>query len=113
VSRAVDRYLELTPGDFPYLRRLAIVERVGKVGVDIDIEMEFYGDRERCLVVRCSGVRNLVFRQPFTTDMKLHSLHVDDVSSRQLEDIQFRVRDLEEECLSFSCRTFDAELRAT
>lgn len=109
MSRIVNAYLALDPIHFPYLRQLTVVEREADLGVDIELELRFYGAAEGTLLVRCGGVRDLVFRQPFTTDMKLHSLNVHDVSGAQLEDVRFEVRDLEEEWLSFSCRTFEAE----
>ena len=104
------RYLALAPRDFPYLRRLTVVEQ----GLDestIELELCFCGASERCLIVRCTGVRDLAFRQPFTTDMKLHSLEVQDLASAQLEGISFEVHDLEQESLSFKCRTVEAEHR--
>lgn len=112
MSRAIDHYRALSPRDYPYLERLAIVEEAGALGPEIALEMRFYGADGKRLLVRCSGVRDLEFKQPWTTDMKLHSLKIADLASAQMEDIRLAVRDLEEEFLSFECRTFEAERHA-
>jgi hypothetical protein len=112
MASAVDSYLALSPRELPYLRRLTLTEDDEAVnGPEYTLELVFSGGRSEELVVRCEGVRELTFRQPFTTDMRLHSLNVEDLSSSQLEEINFRVMDIEEEWLSFWCRTFSAERR--
>jgi hypothetical protein len=62
------------------------------------------------LIVACTGVRNLRFTQPWTSDMKLHWLSVTDVRDRQLEGIGFEVVDFERDWLSFTAATFTAEV---
>jgi hypothetical protein len=110
MSAVVDRYWALAPREFPNLRRLTLSEGESVDGVaEVGLEMRFSGAGPEGLVVRCSGVRDFTFRQPFTSDMKLHALDVRDSSDAGLEAIRFEVRDLEEECLSFKCRTFEAE----
>lgn len=111
-SQDVDEYEALPIGDFPLLRHLSVRAAEDEDGIEISLEMSFHGAGAGSLVVRCSGIRDLVFRQPWTSDLKLHRLMVDDVSESQWEGVAFKVRDLEEECLSFACRTFGSELVA-
>ena len=109
MSREIERYLELLPGEYPYLESLAVCEIGGAGGPEIALVMTFYGAGGGRIVVRCAGVRDLVFNQPWTTDMKLHSLEVTDLGSAQIEGVRFAVRDLEEEVLEFKSRTLEAE----
>ena len=109
MSESVDRYLALSPIQFPQLRRLTIYEFEEELGPSTSLEMIFYGEADHFLTVRCSGVRDLVFQQPWTSNMLLHALQVTDISARQLEGIRFEVRDVEGQCISFTCRTFEAE----
>jgi hypothetical protein len=111
MSAVVDRYLALSPRDFPNVEALSLFEIDRDEGLEIDLEMTFRGASNERLVVRCAGVRDLAFRQPFTSDMKLHSLDVRDVSGAQMELISFEVCDLEREAISFKCRTFEADRR--
>ena len=109
MSGAVERYRALSPAQFPLLRRLTISEFEEELGPSTSLEMIFYGEGDHFLVVRCSGVRDLVFQQPWTSNMMLHALEVTDISARQLEGIRFEVRDVEGQCISFTSRTFEAE----
>jgi hypothetical protein len=82
---------------------------VREVGSRVDLELEFRDERSGRLVISCEDVRNLVFKQPWTTDMRLHSLDVTDVRSRQMEGIAYSVTDVEQEWLSFTAATFSAQ----
>jgi len=112
MSTVVEHYLALSPRDFPHLRSLLLVEQDSGDGPELVVELTFVGSGSESLVVRCAGVRDLVFRQPFTSDMRLNALDVDDVRHAQLETIGFEVRDIEQEHLSFKSRTFDVAKHA-
>jgi hypothetical protein len=60
------------------------------------------------LVVRCTGVRNLILRD--LSQMASCLLEVADVSKDGWENLSFRVRDVEEEVLLLYCRDFTASL---
>lgn len=61
----------------------------------------------RELTVRFAGVTELRFRGP-TTDLNgLVRLQLEDVAAAGMEEVRFRVKDYEEEFVSFSCRSFD------
>lgn len=55
------------------------------------------------------GVSELRFRSERTELMELVLLVVEDLSSRGLEDVRFRVKDSEEEFASFYCREIRKE----
>jgi hypothetical protein len=109
-SSAVERYWALAPGDYPLLDRLTVRGVEERGGEAVELELVFAGKGDGRLVVRCSGVRKLEFVQPWTSNMLVGSLRVTDISDRQWERIWFEVRDEEEECVSFICETFDAEV---
>src|SRR4051794_12225173 len=105
MNMPMEHYLAMSPREFPYLRRFTLREAERGGSPDIQLELVFRGLEPGSLVVTCAGVQGLVFRQPFTSDMKLHALDVRDASSAQLENIRFEVCDIEEEALSFQCLT--------
>jgi hypothetical protein len=102
-------YSALEPRRFPWLSRLAMHEEPDAAG--LVLELEFRDERTGRLIVRCEGVRELEFKQPWTTDMRLHALHVTDFQTRQLEGIAYAVADIEEECLSFKSASFTASVQ--
>jgi hypothetical protein len=104
---AVADYLALEPRRYPWLTRLAIDE-APDVSTGLALELEFRDDAAGRLMVRCEGVRELVFKQPWTTDMRLHGLHVTDVRDRQLGGIGYVIADVEEEFLSFKAASLSA-----
>jgi hypothetical protein len=103
----VEDYLALEPRRFSWLERM----EVRAAGSGFDLELEFRDESSGRLVVVCEGVRDLVFKQPWTTDMRLHALEVTDVRSRQMEGVAYSVSDLEQESLSFTAATFSAQVR--
>ncbi len=110
MSGPIDAYLALTPTSFPYLRSLTVTHPEGDIEPGVGVTLLFYGAGSTHLRVWCSGARELIFRQPFTDEMKLHGLEVRDISPAQLENLNFEVRDVEDEWLAFKCHTFHAAL---
>jgi hypothetical protein len=108
VDAAAD-YLALDSHRFPWLTRLGVREADdGSMG--IDLELEFRDEGRGRLIVRCGGVRELEFKQPWTTDMRFHSLDITDVRDRQLEGIAYFVVDIEQDWLSFNAASLSTSV---
>ena len=63
-------------------------------------------DQSSVVTLYFSGVVDLRFLGPTTELNNLVTLEVEDISTRGWEDLQYRVRDVEEEFLSFYCHAY-------
>jgi hypothetical protein len=62
----------------------------------------------RRLILLFFGVRELKFNQPSLSLHKMSLIEIDDIDDRQWEGINYRVKESEEDSMSFYCQRFDA-----
>jgi hypothetical protein len=97
---------------FPAIGRI-VFDRLSDLGVKgrYDIAIHFVddtGDTNECLVVRARDVADQRF--DLSNFIGGIVLTITDIRDRQLEGLQYEVRDVEDEFVYFKCRDIDAEI---
>jgi hypothetical protein len=110
----VERYLSLSPRQYPIVSRLDVgFDRVegGPAPATVRLVMRARepGQGER-LVLRFTGVQGLKLAQPGWSVLVISYLSITSLRDRGMEGIAYRVHDEEEDALDFLCATFDCAL---
>ena len=94
-----------TPAELRFLQRLAVV---GTQSDGLSLEITLYNE-SRSVTIKFQGVQALTLSSVNSLSL-LGPLKILDLRSRQLENINYEVRDLEAEKLSFYCKHYDIHL---
>lgn len=114
----IDAYYRLAPAQFSHLKILSFDRDYGGKsarardyhGYDVKIILGQYKE-ERELVICCNNVLHIkIGTLDFGDGI---CLSIDNISSYQWEGIHFKVSDLENDVLSFVCKSFNAEVKST
>lgn len=111
----IKEYHSLCPGDFRVVSRIGIVQRIfpevdtPELTLELDLTSETGNDSRR-LALSFTGVRNLRLQQPSWSLFQMTTLQIMSIAEDQWEGLKYKVRDDEEDSVSFTCSDFEAHL---
>jgi len=114
----IERYYSLKPTDFPILERLEIqqsmtVDEVSPPELRLEIKLRPRGRTDhRRLFLSFLGVRELQLRQPSWSEVQFTFLEINSTQTQQWENLRYKVKESEEDSLSFFCKRFHAAIKA-
>jgi len=109
------QYYSLRPADFHDVERLEIRQTTGDEGyvTYLNIEVRHIDSREtHNLLLSFEGVLNLRLTPPARMALQIITLEIRSVRSQQWEGVNYSVKEIEHDTLSFLCRDFTAQLIA-
>jgi hypothetical protein len=113
---AIRLYHSLDPARYPVLRKLEVCQ-LHLPEADRPPEMLLFMELlprnsrgDKSLSLRFSGVRELKFDLPAISLCEITLLTISSIRSRGWENLNYSVRDEEEESLSFECERFEVSL---
>ena len=113
----IERYYSLKPTDFPILERLEIqqsmtLDEVSPPELCLEIELRPRSKTDhRRLFLSFIGVKELQLRQPSWSEVQFTFLEINSIQTQQWENLRYKVKESEENALSFFCKSFHAAIK--
>lgn len=104
----LQKYDETLPGRFRVVRRIEVQQEIeGKVSPNVRVIISLQSAKDnRLLTLGFEGVQNLRLVQPEWTLFEMPVLEIQSIRERQMEDLNYEVRETDNDTVAFSCRTF-------